>query len=256
MSWPKEIQELRHKSQSSGDAANASSVIDQSLSQLDERLETVAQGIKSIDESLEPLLRRSDEAYEVASEERAEHAMILRKHAAVVAEWDASQKDIQVLREELKEDKWLTVFRTVTEQADGMMTSLEKAVNRCQVGTNLIALTKAHVDNTVLQDFIFQMQRRGNDDAASFSSSTSSLRSDQPTRHQEMFTSLLESYEAKKKYVPELSLLCLFDLIISDTTCPLLRKFSQSLTKVFRIVLRRTVNVCGAMPILQSVGGT
>ncbi|EMD38935.1 hypothetical protein CERSUDRAFT_112643 [Gelatoporia subvermispora B] len=179
-----EIQELRHKSQSSGDAANASSVIDQSLSQLDERLETVAQGIKSIDESLEPLLRRSDEAYEVASEERAEHAMILRKHAAVVAEWDASQKDIQVLREELKEDKWLTVFRTVTEQADGMMTSLEKAVNRCQ-------------------DFMFQMQRRGNDDAASFSSSTSSLRSDQPTRHQEMFTSLLESYEAKKKhYMP------------------------------------------------------
>jgi Yeast cortical protein KAR9 len=43
------------------------------------------------------------------------------------------QNESDVLREELKEDKWLTVFRTVTDQADGMMSSLEKAVNRCQV---------------------------------------------------------------------------------------------------------------------------
>ncbi|OCH85502.1 hypothetical protein OBBRIDRAFT_784773 [Obba rivulosa] len=179
-----EIQELRHKSQSSGDAANASSVIDQSLSQLDERLESVSQGVKSISDSLEPLLQKSDEASEAVSNERVEHAMILRKHASMVAEWDAAQKDIQVLREELKEDKWLTVFRTVTDQADGMMTSLEKAVNRCQ-------------------DFIFQMQRQSNDDAASFSSSMTSLHSDRSSRNQEVFNSLLESYEAKKKhYMP------------------------------------------------------
>ena len=43
-----------------------------------------------------------------------------------------------MLREELKEDKWLTVFRTVTDQADGMMSSLEKAVNRCQVRTSVL----------------------------------------------------------------------------------------------------------------------
>ena len=62
-----------------------------------------------------------------------EGELLLRKHAAMLAEWEAVQKESQVLREELREDKWLTVFRTVTEQADGMMTSLEKAVNRCQV---------------------------------------------------------------------------------------------------------------------------
>ena len=62
-----------------------------------------------------------------------EEEAILRKHAALASDWDALQKEIQVLREELKEDKWLTVFRTVTDQADGMMSSLEKAVNRCQV---------------------------------------------------------------------------------------------------------------------------
>lgn len=55
----------------------------------------------------------------------------------MLSEWEALQKEIQVLREELKEDKWLTVFRTVTDQADGMMSSLEKAVNRCQVRVSM-----------------------------------------------------------------------------------------------------------------------
>ena len=69
----------------------------------------------------------------MVADDANEDALILRKHGAMLAEWEAVQKESQVLREELKEDKWLTVFRTVTEQADGMMTSLEKAVNRCQV---------------------------------------------------------------------------------------------------------------------------
>lgn len=64
-----------------------------------------------------------------------EEELLLRQHATMLSEWEAVQKESQILREELREDKWLTVFRTVTEQADGMMTSLEKAVNRCQVRT-------------------------------------------------------------------------------------------------------------------------
>lgn len=48
------------------------------------------------------------------------------------------RNESDVLREELKEDKWLTVFRTVTDQADGMMSSLEKAVNRCQVSCHAL----------------------------------------------------------------------------------------------------------------------
>jgi hypothetical protein len=62
-----------------------------------------------------------------------EEAALRRKHAALLADWEAVEKEAEMLREELKEDKWLAVFRTVTEQADGMMASLEKAVNRCQV---------------------------------------------------------------------------------------------------------------------------
>lgn len=126
-----EIQELRHKSQS-GDTSAASRVIDQSLAQLDERLNSVAQGVKSVNETIEPLLQSKTPTLSQNGDAN-EDAATLRKHATMIAEWDAVQKESQVLREELKEDKWLTVFRTVTDQADGMMTSLEKALNRCQV---------------------------------------------------------------------------------------------------------------------------
>lgn len=38
-----------------------------------------------------------------------------------------------MLREELKEDRWVVVFRTAADQAEGMMDSLQKAVTQCTV---------------------------------------------------------------------------------------------------------------------------
>lgn len=124
-----EVQELRHKSQA-GDASSTSRIIDQSLAQLDERLQFVEDGVAAVAEAIGPAVEAL-KAYPDGA--NGEEEMLLRKHAAMLAEWDAVQRESQTLREELREDKWLTVFRTVTEQADGMMTSLEKAVNRCQV---------------------------------------------------------------------------------------------------------------------------
>lgn len=128
-----EIQELRHKSQSSGDASGTTGVIDQSLMSLDERLDTVTKGMKAVNDLVEPLYQTVETPTPMQNAESGERALLLRKHATLVAEWESVQDESDVLREELKEDKWLTVFRTVTEQADGMMSSLEKAVNRCQV---------------------------------------------------------------------------------------------------------------------------
>ncbi|TFK90152.1 hypothetical protein K466DRAFT_543960 [Polyporus arcularius HHB13444] len=179
-----EIQELRHKSQSSSDGRNTTSNIDESLVSLDERVEVVSKGIKAVNEALEPLLSRATRTPTLARSNSEEEAALLRKHAALVAEWEAVQKEIQVLREELKEDKWLTVFRTVTDQADGMMSSLEKAVNRCQ-------------------DFMWQVQKRGLDEAVSPSTSSTSGRSDKTPLTWETFVSLSDSFEAKKKhYMP------------------------------------------------------
>lgn len=153
---------------------------------MDEKIELVAKGIKSVTDTLDPLLKSSTTpTISSTTGEPNERAAVLRKHATIVAEWDAVQKETQVLREELKEDKWLTVFRTVTDQADGMMSSLEKAVNRCQ-------------------DFIWQVHRRGigaaeDPLAMSQTSLTSSSRGDKHAVTFEVFTSLLDSYEAKKK---------------------------------------------------------
>lgn len=100
---------------------------------LDERLDAVHKGIQTISESLEPLLQAAPTPTLSQNGNDSETSALLRKHAALTADWEAVQDESEVLREELKEDKWLTVFRTVTDQADGMMSSLEKAVNRCQV---------------------------------------------------------------------------------------------------------------------------
>ncbi len=102
---------------------------------LDEHLEAVARGIDTLTDMLEPLLRSAPTPTpDTSNELPTESALLLRKHAAFMSEWESVQEESDVLREELKEDKWLTVFRTVTDQADGMMSSLEKAINRCQVG--------------------------------------------------------------------------------------------------------------------------
>ncbi|KAL4259075.1 GAR domain-containing protein [Pleurotus pulmonarius] len=182
-----EIQELRHKSQLPGDNTNTTNIIDQSLMSLDERLDAVSKGIKSVNESLEPWLQSTATptlAQNGDTKNENANATILRKHATLMQDWDAVQDESEVLREELKEDKWLTVFRTVTDQADGMMSSLEKAVNRCQ-------------------EFIWQVHRRGADDSLAVSQ-----RSDKPTAtiNIDVYNSLLDSYEAKKKhYMPATS---------------------------------------------------
>ncbi|KAF8216581.1 hypothetical protein K438DRAFT_1797486 [Mycena galopus ATCC 62051] len=181
-----EIQELRHKSQASGDTAGTTAIIDQSLMSLDERIETVSNGMKSISDSLEPMLQNAATPTVSHGGDSSENSVILRKHATLVAEWEAVQDESDVLREELKEDKWLTVFRTVTDQADGMMSSLEKAVNRCQ-------------------EFIWQVHRRSEDPLSHSTLSSASQRSDKAPTY-EVYTSLIESFEAKKKhYMPATS---------------------------------------------------
>lgn len=50
----------------------------------------------------------------------------------VGAEWASVQEDAEALKRELLDDRYLDVFRTVSEQAEGMMSSLDKAVTLCR----------------------------------------------------------------------------------------------------------------------------
>jgi Yeast cortical protein KAR9 len=115
-------------------ALESTSVIDQALINLDERLEAVSRSVEAVEEGLTPLLRSVKTPTQNQSENvGGADKLILRKHGALLRDWETVQTEAEVLREELKEDKWLTVFRSVSEQADGMMKSLEKAVTQCQV---------------------------------------------------------------------------------------------------------------------------
>jgi hypothetical protein len=162
---------------------------------LNERLESVEKGVKAVNEALEPLMQSRTH---IASDDYLNEAtIILRKHTALIADWEAVREESEVLREELKEDKWLTVFRTVTDQADGMMSSLEKAVNRCQVS---IFIGHAARGLMACKEFIWKVHKRGTADSQTHLHSPLSFsRADQYMISLEVFSSLLESYEAKKK---------------------------------------------------------
>lgn len=91
----------------------------------------------SITLSLEPLVSTATTPTGFGPDANDEASIVLHKYGDLMDEWQSVQAEARVLREELKEDKWLAVFRTVSEQADGMMSSLDKAVGLCQVSHRL-----------------------------------------------------------------------------------------------------------------------
>ena len=114
--------------------SGANSEIDHLLINLDERVESVSKGVKAVTDALEPVLNQTPVPSGFGT--NGEASVMIRKHGALMAEWEAAKSESETLRDELKEDKWLIVFRTVTEQAGGLMSSLEKGVTRCQVRRN------------------------------------------------------------------------------------------------------------------------
>ncbi|KZT59040.1 hypothetical protein CALCODRAFT_494043 [Calocera cornea HHB12733] len=203
-----EIQELRHASTSSSTTPGQAQAIDglpdepqgtsidRALMALDERLESVSAAVRAVDEALDPLLLAGggageDDTPTQASafflppgqgsdkerEKERERELVRRKHEDMRAQWEDVHGASEELKEELREDKWLAVFRTVSAQADDMMGSLEKAVSMCH-------------------DFIWQAGRL--DDMHANGSSLLS-----PTRNSvnlSTYETILASYESKKKY--------------------------------------------------------
>lgn len=128
-----EIQELRHQADSSSASTPGVmgvTTLDQALMNLEERLESITKSVAAVDEALQSYVKPTDSSTHLQT--MALDA-VLRKHAALKEEWDIVQKEADTLRSELREDKWLAVFRSVGEQSDTMMNSLEKALANCQV---------------------------------------------------------------------------------------------------------------------------
>ncbi|KAG8746199.1 hypothetical protein FRC10_005715 [Ceratobasidium sp. 414] len=127
-----EIQELRHvdDSVSSGDASLA---IERALGGLMESIVSVGSSLEEVNKAVSPAMESVKTPTEGGVAHMNEHEPILRKHAALLSEWQNVQSDVSRLRSELQEDQLLVRFRTAVDQAAGMMDSLDKAVEACQV---------------------------------------------------------------------------------------------------------------------------
>ncbi|KAG9119356.1 hypothetical protein FRC07_005658, partial [Ceratobasidium sp. 392] len=126
-----EIQELRHvdDSVSSGDASLA---IERALGGLMESIVSVGSSLEEVNKAMAPVMESVKTPTEGEATQMNEHEPILRKHAALLLEWQNVQSDVSRLRSELQEDQLLVRFRTAVDQAAGMMDSLDKAVEACQ----------------------------------------------------------------------------------------------------------------------------
>ncbi|KAJ1306522.1 hypothetical protein OPQ81_007523 [Rhizoctonia solani] len=126
-----EIQELRHAEDSSNSGENHLA-IEQAMSDLKQAVATVDAEFEEINATLAPVLNHIDTPSNTAAGQINEHEPVLRKHAALLGEWQAVHQDVSRLHNELQEDQLLVRFRTAVEQAAGMMDSLDKAVEACQ----------------------------------------------------------------------------------------------------------------------------
>lgn len=85
-----------------------------------------AQNFVATEEQVKPFLEKT------FVDPRGELAFLRRKWDDAVHEWETVQKDAELLNDELKEDKWLVVFRSVSGQAVDMMRSLDKVLAQSQ----------------------------------------------------------------------------------------------------------------------------
>ncbi|KAI8876487.1 hypothetical protein K501DRAFT_338065 [Backusella circina FSU 941] len=87
-----------------------------------------------IDNRVGPLFNDVEKAYTrmtSATPPNDPSGLLTRKHMLVQEKWESLRVDIDELKVELKEDRWLVVFRQVADQVDSMMDNLDKTVTQC-----------------------------------------------------------------------------------------------------------------------------
>src|SRR6185369_15391916 len=98
-----------------------SSRADVALMQLDSRLEPLSARIEYLRSRLSAPNAPSDPT-----------GALSKKNKILSSKWDALKQEMESLREEFKEDRWRSVFKQVSGQANQMMDSLDKAVRQCR----------------------------------------------------------------------------------------------------------------------------
>ncbi|KAI8083239.1 uncharacterized protein B0P05DRAFT_536652 [Gilbertella persicaria] len=120
-----EFQEKKHKSVVAEDLFSPGQPWAQSNNKDD-------QAMQEIDTAFDPLLNRMEQIYtRVSSTQQQLDPTLLRRFEKAKEKWENLQGERDDLRQEHKEDRWLTVFRRVADQVDVMIDGLDRSVVQC-----------------------------------------------------------------------------------------------------------------------------
>lgn len=90
--------------------------------------------LAEIDTKVEPVFHEVERVYARMTSEvppKDASGVLARKHVMVQERWERLRTEIDDLKCDLKEDRWLTVFRQVADQVDVMIDGLEKTTAQC-----------------------------------------------------------------------------------------------------------------------------
>ncbi|KAG0171788.1 hypothetical protein DFQ28_006424 [Apophysomyces sp. BC1034] len=133
--------------------------------------------------------------------------VLARKHHVVQERWECLRIEIDELKDELKEDRWLAVFRQVADQVEGLIDGLDKTVGQCYAMIQQVRDWQAS-QGTGSPQFpsksILRNVPKSNHSSASVSSTSSSGSTGVsapplPVDHSK-FRSVEKNFEAKFKY--------------------------------------------------------
>jgi hypothetical protein len=225
-----EFQERRHAAAAAAtrDPKGISDSNDKAeLSQTDKNRDDLT--LMHIDSRVEPLFAKVDSIYTQLVSPNPPYdpeGILVKKHLVVQQQWENLRIEIDELKDELKEDRWLSVFRQVANQVDVMIDGLDRVVSHCQhvVGmfrdwkSSDIAAKQTSTSGNHSSSAFGSIERltksllraypkshhssTSASSVASNSSNTSSSSTHQsgPPLDREKFRSLVKGFEAKYKY--------------------------------------------------------
>ncbi|CAO3644428.1 unnamed protein product [Cunninghamella echinulata] len=87
-----------------------------------------------IDRRVDPVFLLVEKLYGRMTSSRPpydESGILVKKHRKVQEKWECLRIEIDELKDDLKEDRWLAVFKQVADQVDPMIDGLDKTVQQC-----------------------------------------------------------------------------------------------------------------------------
>ncbi|ORZ17263.1 hypothetical protein BCR42DRAFT_465387 [Absidia repens] len=178
--------------------------------------------LSDLDQRVNPVFLAVEKVYARMNSTRPpgdDSGILVRKHRLVQEKWECLRIEIDELKDELKEDRWLAVFRQVADQVDTMINGLDKAVQECynyiqqifdwhdpaqqqHQSINNTGLSSPHSPSTLdkLSKTFLRSFPRNHHSSASITSSSSSASLTPPPFDREKFKSIEKNFEAKYTY--------------------------------------------------------